>query len=185
MAEKVADTMHPLAKNPNWKGRRGPVVLVIMDGVGKTDKDLGGQMLHIVLFADSHLGITLDGDSFAREMERIQAEQPDVVFLAGDFVDDDSCKADMLAACEALGRLQTKYGVYFIYGNHDNGYFQYRDFTSAELRQARTRYIIRCKGCGGESRYVRKGKAVELMLRGRGKLLRCKKCGGNSFILLV
>ncbi len=43
--------------------------------------------------------ITLDGDSFAREMERIQAEQPDVVFLAGDFVDDDSCKADMLAAC--------------------------------------------------------------------------------------
>ena len=34
MAEKVADTMHPLAKNPNWKGRRGPVVLVIMDGVG-------------------------------------------------------------------------------------------------------------------------------------------------------
>ncbi|HAM78234.1 MAG TPA: 2,3-bisphosphoglycerate-independent phosphoglycerate mutase [Treponema sp.] len=26
--------MHPLAKNPNWKGRRGPVVLVIMDGVG-------------------------------------------------------------------------------------------------------------------------------------------------------
>ncbi len=26
--------MHPLKKNPNWKGRRGPVVLVIMDGVG-------------------------------------------------------------------------------------------------------------------------------------------------------
>ena len=23
-----------LEKNPNWKGRRGPVVLVIMDGVG-------------------------------------------------------------------------------------------------------------------------------------------------------
>ncbi len=28
------DTMHALQKNPNWKGRRGPVVLVIMDGVG-------------------------------------------------------------------------------------------------------------------------------------------------------
>ena len=26
--------MHPLVKNTNWKGRRGPVVLVIMDGVG-------------------------------------------------------------------------------------------------------------------------------------------------------
>ncbi|MCI1208560.1 MAG: 2,3-bisphosphoglycerate-independent phosphoglycerate mutase [Treponema sp.] len=30
----MADTMHALQKNPNWKGRRGPVVFVIMDGVG-------------------------------------------------------------------------------------------------------------------------------------------------------
>ena len=30
----MADTMHALEKNPAWKGRRGPVVLVIMDGVG-------------------------------------------------------------------------------------------------------------------------------------------------------
>ena len=30
----MAETMHALEKNPNWKGRRGPVVLVIMDGVG-------------------------------------------------------------------------------------------------------------------------------------------------------
>ena len=30
----MADTVCALQKNPNWKGRRGPVVLVIMDGVG-------------------------------------------------------------------------------------------------------------------------------------------------------
>ncbi len=30
----MADTMRALEKNPAWKGRRGPVVLVIMDGVG-------------------------------------------------------------------------------------------------------------------------------------------------------
>ena len=29
----MADTMHALEKNSNWKGRRGPVVLVIMDDV--------------------------------------------------------------------------------------------------------------------------------------------------------
>lgn len=28
------ETVKALSKNPNWKGRRGPVVLVIMDGVG-------------------------------------------------------------------------------------------------------------------------------------------------------
>src|SRR5574344_1316225 len=30
----MADTMHALEKNSNWKGRKGPVILVIMDGVG-------------------------------------------------------------------------------------------------------------------------------------------------------
>ncbi len=34
IGEYMADTMHALKKNPNWQGRRGPVVLVIMDGVG-------------------------------------------------------------------------------------------------------------------------------------------------------
>ena len=30
----MAETVRPLEKDKNWKGRRGPVVLVIMDGVG-------------------------------------------------------------------------------------------------------------------------------------------------------
>ena len=30
----MAETVSALKKNPKWKGRRGPVVLVIMDGVG-------------------------------------------------------------------------------------------------------------------------------------------------------
>ena len=56
---------------------------------------------------------------------------------------------------------------------------------AAELRQAQAKYIIRCKSCGAESRYVRRGRTVELMLRGRGRMLRCRKCGKNSFVLLV
>ena len=56
---------------------------------------------------------------------------------------------------------------------------------AAELRMARTKYIIRCETCGAESRYVRRGKTVELMLRGRGRRLCCRRCGGNRFTLLV
>ena len=96
------------------------------------------QPFRAVMIADSHLGITLDGESFAREMERVQAEEPDAVFICGDFVDDDTKKEDMLAACEALGRLKTTDGVFFAYGNHDNGYYRYRNFTSQELRDALT-----------------------------------------------
>ena len=94
--------------------------------------------MRIVEIADSHLGITLDRTNFPKEMARIQAEQPDAVVVVGDFVDDDSDRADMLAACESLGRLQTTYGVYFVYGNHDEGYGDYRNFTAAELKDALT-----------------------------------------------
>lgn len=101
-----------------------------------TSKDLGS--LRIVEIADSHLGITLDGEDFAREMERVSDLKPDAVVIVGDFVDDDSTKEDMLAACRALGELRTKYGVYFVFGNHDEGYYNYRDFDSAALRNALT-----------------------------------------------
>ena len=92
------------------------------------------QELRIVLIADSHLGITLDGEDFAREMERVQAVNPDIVVVVGDYVDDDTLKAEMVEATRALGALETTYGVYFVYGNHDEGYYQYRDFSADELR---------------------------------------------------
>ncbi len=56
---------------------------------------------------------------------------------------------------------------------------------AADLRREQVRYIIRCQCCGSESRYMRRGKSVELMLRGRGRSLRCRRCGGDRFVLLV
>jgi predicted MPP superfamily phosphohydrolase len=94
--------------------------------------------LTIVQITDAHLGVTLNGEDFAREMEKVQAQNPDVVVITGDFVDDDSSKEDMLAACEALGKLKTPYGVFFAYGNHDDGYFRSGTFTGEELRKALT-----------------------------------------------
>ena len=41
----------------------------------------------------------------------------------------------MIKSCEGLGLLNTKYGVYFIYGNHDKGYFNYRNFNDKDLRK--------------------------------------------------
>ena len=41
----------------------------------------------------------------------------------------------MRIACEALGTLKPRYGIFFVFGNHDKGYYQYRDFSSAELRR--------------------------------------------------
>ena len=106
-----------------------------------TEKNVG-EGLRIVGLADAHLSVTLDGEAFAKQVERIKALEPDAVVIAGDFVDDDSKKEDMLRACQALGTLNDTCGVFFVYGNHDNGYYNYRNFTAYELRKALTDYGV-------------------------------------------
>ena len=101
----------------------------------ETKKHLGGAPLRIAMLADSHLSLTLDGEAFAAQLARIEAEKPDMLVICGDFVDDDSAKADMQRACEALSEVNLKYGVFYVWGNHDAGYSGYRDFTADELRQ--------------------------------------------------
>lgn len=85
-----------------------------------TEGHVGG--LRVVAFSDSHVGTTFHADRFASYVDRMQTEQPDVVVIVGDFVDDSTSLADMTAACEALGRLSPTYGVYYVFGNHDCGY---------------------------------------------------------------
>lgn len=98
-----------------------------------TAKNLGTDKVRIAMLADAHIGSTFDGEGFARHMEALAETNPDVVVILGDFVDDDTVRDDMLTACQALGRLQPEYGVYFVYGNHDRGYYDHRDFKTADL----------------------------------------------------
>ncbi|MCR5322202.1 MAG: metallophosphoesterase [Lachnospiraceae bacterium] len=85
-----------------------------------TDKAVGD--LKIAMFADSHICTTFNGDGFARNMEKIKAEKPDIVFIVGDFVDDSSRKDDLIKACEVLKTIEAPYGVWYVFGNHDRGY---------------------------------------------------------------
>lgn len=98
-----------------------------------TDKEVG--TFRVALFADSHVGTTFDGEGLAKHLARIQEQRPDVVVIAGDFVDEDSTREDMVNACHALGELETPYGVYFVFGNHDKGKYSngYRGYTGDDL----------------------------------------------------
>lgn len=102
----------------------------------ETDKKVG--QLKVLQFADAHLGTTFDGHGFAKQVERMQKEHPDVVLIVGDYVDDDSNKEDMLIATKALGTLETTYGVYYVFGNHDKGYYgdEHRGFSADDLVKA-------------------------------------------------
>lgn len=101
----------------------------------KTEKSVGEEGLRVVQVSDSHLGTTFDGERFAEYMKEVQETNPDVVVITGDFVDDDTIKADLITSCRALGNLKTTYGVYYVFGNHDKGYFDQRDFSEADLRR--------------------------------------------------
>lgn len=96
-----------------------------------TEKDVGN--LRVVMFADSHVGTTFDGKGFSEQVKRMQEQNPDVVVIAGDFVDDSTTYRDMVDACSALGTLQTNYGVYFSFGNHDKGYYDTRGYSGDDL----------------------------------------------------
>ena len=89
-----------------------------------TDKNISD--LKIAMFADSHIGTTFNAEGFAKHLEKIQAQNPDIVVVVGDYVDDDTTKEDMISATKALGQMKTKYGVYYVFGNHDKGYHGYQ-----------------------------------------------------------
>ena len=56
-----------------------------------------GAPLRIALFTDSHVGTTFDGAELSRYVAEIQAQNPDLVVIVGDFVDDSTSRQDMLA----------------------------------------------------------------------------------------
>ena len=99
-------------------------------------KDLGVDSFRIVQVTDSHIGATMNGDTFYNYMLDINKTNPDIVVVTGDFIDDDTSMKDLIRASEGLGALKTKYGVYFVYGNHDKGYFHNRN---KELREELTK----------------------------------------------
>ena len=98
-----------------------------------SDKEIGN--LRIAVFSDSHTGTTFHGNGFTKHMKTIQKQNPDLVLVVGDFVDDDTTKEDMIQCCKALGNMKTTYGVYYVFGNHDKGYYpsDYRGYSGEDL----------------------------------------------------
>ena len=103
----------------------------------KTEKDIGDKPFRVIMFADSHIGSTFGGSRFSEYAREMEALDPDIVVVVGDYADDDSPKEDVEICCQALGSIRTSAGVFYVYGNHDRGYFstQGRGFSGAELEK--------------------------------------------------
>ena len=78
------------------------------------------KSLNVVLIADLHLGYNIGCRQMEQMAEKINAQNPDLVVVAGDIFDNEYealDNPDRLA--EILRGIHSKYGVYACYGNHD------------------------------------------------------------------
>lgn len=77
------------------------------------------KTLNVVMASDLHLG-TILGKSFLNNVvNKINKLKPDVILLAGDIIDEDIAAVLKNGVGDELVRLNSKYGVYAVTGNHE------------------------------------------------------------------
>ena len=83
-----------------------------------TDKPLADPMT-IVLASDTHLGRWFGNRQIDKMVSLIDAQDADMVVLAGDIMNDDTIYYDKTNMHEHLSKLTAPLGVYAVLGNHD------------------------------------------------------------------
>jgi predicted MPP superfamily phosphohydrolase len=71
------------------------------------------------MISDIHVGTSVKEHQIDNMLEKINEQNPDIVCLAGDIFDENSSDEMIEYLCEALGKIEVKYGIYYITGNHD------------------------------------------------------------------
>lgn len=98
-----------------------------------TSKNLS-QDYKILAITDLHFGTTMDKKDLDKLINKFNANQYDIVLLGGDIVDENTSKKEMIDCFNLLGKIKAKYGIYFIYGNHDTQPYTTRPrFTNNDL----------------------------------------------------
>lgn len=99
-----------------------------------TQKNIRPDGYKIALLADVHYGVSLTGEEFLKQCEKISRENVDMVILCGDIVDDDTTKAQMQECFYALSTIENELGIFYVYGNHDRqNYSRNRLYSEKEL----------------------------------------------------
>ena len=75
----------------------------------------------------------------AEKIDEINALKPDAVILGGDIVDESATLEDVYECFEIFGRLESRCGTFYVYGNHDRQEYSVeseRAYTERELADA-------------------------------------------------
>lgn len=74
-------------------------------------------ILKIVQISDVHLGLMVREERLNRILDRVKAEQPDILVSTGDLLDGQVCRLNGLE--ELIKEVRPRYGKFAITGNHE------------------------------------------------------------------
>ena len=84
------------------------------------NKEMGLQTpLKIVAISDLHLGFAIGKNEFEQWIELINKENPDIVLIAGDIIDNNTKVLEKQNIAASFRKIKSKYGVYAALGNHE------------------------------------------------------------------
>ena len=123
-----------------WGAVADPVVRETR--IGLPGFPAGQAPVRIVLLSDIHVqGPDMPPDRVARIVEQVNAQRPDLVLIAGDFIGTRSLSTHHYSPAEIaapLRGLRARFGVIAVLGNHE-----YMDGKAREMRDALTAVGIR------------------------------------------
>ena len=92
----------------------------------------------IVLFADTHIGVNSTPKIYEDMVDRINEQDADLVVVAGDLVTSSfGAMRDPETYASIMRGIESKYGVYAVYGNHDVDEPLFGGFTYAGKENAK------------------------------------------------
>lgn len=91
--------------------------------------------LKIIEIADLHMSTSINIDELKRYCDEMSELNADIVVLAGDIFDENTPLEDMMEASKILSTIDNDLGIYYVYGNHDNGRYDGMTFGPEEIKE--------------------------------------------------
>lgn len=99
-----------------------------------TNKDIREEGYRVAMISDLHYGTVMNSEKLQKACAEIEKSAPDMVVLCGDIVDEKTNLEQMQEVAEILGSIKSKFGVFYVYGNHDDArYSSIPSYTKGEL----------------------------------------------------
>lgn len=87
--------------------------------IAKPGGNVSSAPLKIVMISDLHLGYTIGAKEFSRWVDLVNKENPDIVLIAGDAIDNNIRPVREQNMGELFKNIRSKYGIYMAVGNHE------------------------------------------------------------------